>query len=194
MQPRMVPLDEHNSKCVRAWAEGQQAGVAAARTDQRAKALATLERLNHEIATMRDEWLTEARAIAEALAGLLCSCLAAAFPTLCAIHGETEVKAIVAEILPELIHEPEVALRIAPSQAATIRELLETMDQANARVRVIADATTTENDFRLEWSRGEARRDIRDIWKRIEAILAPQGLIQQLAATVEREKEAVNVD
>lgn len=190
----VVSLAEHNSKCVRAWAEGQQAGVAAARADQRAKALATFVGLEQAIGAMHDEWLAEARAVAEALAGLLCASLATAFPTLCANHGAAEVRAIVKEILPELAHEPEVMLRIAPVQATTVTTLLDGAGRADTRVRVMADAEMTEGDFRLEWSRGEARRDTHDIWVRIETILALQGLMPPRAATAEQEKEAAHVD
>jgi hypothetical protein len=194
ISPDVVPLAEHHSKCARAWAEGQKAGVAAARADQHAKVLATLGNLEDAIAAMHDAWLAEARTIAEGLAGLLCGCLASAFPQLCANHGEAEVKAIVADILPELAQEPDVALHIAASQAMTVTSFLDGADRKFARVRVVPDAVMPEGDFRLEWSRGEARRDARDVWNRIATILALQGLIQPGGVLTEPKKEAVDVD
>lgn len=192
--PETVPLDEHKQACARAWADGHQAGVAAERAEQGAKALALFSRLEQIVVESCDARRTEARADAEALAGVLCACMGAAFPMLNARHGAAEVEAVIAEILPELTREARLCLRIAPMHVEAMTRLMNGAIPAGVQVRMEPDADLTEGDFTLEWSHGEARRDSAGIWRRIEAILAPQGLLPDLAPPADQEKEIENVD
>lgn len=192
--PETVPLDEHSRQCAQAWAEGQEAGAAAAREDLGAQALAMLARIEQVAVDAREKWLAEARASADALARLLCAGLAAGFPALCARHGGAEVQAAIKEILPALLHEPELYIRVAPTHVGAITTLLDGTATAAKHIHLVPDNDLADSDFKLEWSQGEACRDSGQIWSRIEAILAPQGLLPEMTTVPEPEREAADVE
>ena len=194
LAPEVVPLDEHKRQCAEAWAKGQEAGAAAVRAETGAQALEMLTRIEQLAADARETWLAEARASADALARMLCAGLAAGFPALCARHGAAEVQAAIGEILPALLHEPELYIHAAPTHVGAINTLLERKATAAKHIHLVPDADLADCDFRLEWPRGEARRDSDQIWSRIEAILAPQGLLPATTTVTEPEREAADVD
>lgn len=184
-EPAVDP-EMRKAELAHVWEEGRQAGLAAARAAQRAQAVAALTRLNDAIQDMNATWLAEARATAEGLARLLCTAMATAFPALCAHHGATELRAVVAAIMPELIDEVDVRLRVAPDHADAVSDWL---TSANTTVRVVPDPGMGEADIHLEWRKGEALRDARALWARITAILAPI-----MDDTSHREKDTGHVD
>ena len=165
-----IDLEAHKAELAHVWEEGRQAGLTAARAEQRALAFAALSRLDGAIQDMRAAWLAEARDSAEALARLLCETVTNALPALCARHGAGEVRAVLSEILPELADEPEVRMHIAPDLIPAVSDLLTGM---TTNVRLIPEPGMGPADIRLEWRKGEAQRDTAALLARIEAILAP---------------------
>lgn len=170
MPDSAVDTEVRKAELAHVWEEGRQAGLAAARAEQRAQAVAALTRLEDAIQDMNASWLIQARTTAKGLAQVLCTTMATMLPALCARHGAGELRAIIAEILPELVDEADVRLRVMPAHAAFVSELL--TDTA-INVQLVPDPRMGPADIHIEWRKGEAKRDTQDLWARIMAALAP---------------------
>jgi flagellar biosynthesis/type III secretory pathway protein FliH len=166
-----------------------QAEIAAARAEAHAAALAEAER-RHDgatraaldaIAVQMRAAATEAALVAErsaeAIAGALFAALAAALPDTCARHGAAEVAAVARAVLPALMQEPSVTVRVNPhAQAAVAREIARLEPGLARRVVLTATDALDPGDIRIDWQDGAASRNTADVWARIAETLAPLGL------------------
>jgi flagellar biosynthesis/type III secretory pathway protein FliH len=171
------------------FAELQAAREEAARSsreDALAEAGAATSTVAGQALTMIAEQLLAARAeldviaeqSADAIARLLLSCFAAAFPALSARHGAAETAALLREILPALRHEPKIVIRVSPHVATEMTEELQAFDaDLAARARFVPTDALPIGDAQVTWHNGGARRDASSLWKQIEQILAPAGLL-----------------
>lgn len=131
-----------------------------------------------ELGSLRDAMHAAAEENATAIARLLLDTLATLFPMLCARHGEKEVRAVVAALLPGLAHEPEVIIRAAPGLADVLTDDVARACSDNAsRVRVLSDIAVPPGDVRLRWNGGTATRDAAALWEAVAEVLAPSGLL-----------------
>jgi flagellar biosynthesis/type III secretory pathway protein FliH len=116
---------------------------------------------------------------ADAIARLLLACFAAAFPALSARHGAAETAALLREILPALRHEPMIVIRVSPHVAPEmIKEIQEFDADLAAHVQVVPTDALPIGDAQVNWHNGAARRDAASLWRQIEQILAPAGLLR----------------
>ena len=160
-----------------AWDAGFQAGqtsVGAAAVSADAQ---ILQAVTENIAQLRQEISTGGENIAEALAGLLLAALNQAMPAFWAHYGELEIQALAAEILPGLLHDPDVRVQIRPEREAGLRQFLMQRDpEMLDRMRLTPNAALGMSDIVIRWHQGEAIRDAMKIWEHIISILAPHGL------------------
>ncbi len=184
-----------------AWREADErarAEVAAATETVARTALAA-------VGTQLAQAVAEARAFAEssaeAITHLLLSALGAAFPALCARHGDAEVQAVLSKMLPALYNEPKVTIRVAPSAVSAVMDELGHLDPDLAeQMQVVPHEGLQPGDVRVAWRAGQAARDTVQLWQDIEAILAPAGLLPsdpslpQAPLTRVTPKETVDVD
>lgn len=121
---------------------------------------------------------TIAESTAEAIAHLVLAGFAAAFPALCARHGDAEVQAVLRRLLPSLYNEPKVTIRVAAATLpAAVEELARLDPDLTAQVQVLPAEGLLPGDVRVAWRAGQATRDTTRLWQEIEEILAPAGLL-----------------
>ena len=138
----------------------------------------TLAEIAAQLAAARDEATSIAEQSAEAIARLLLDCFATAFPALSARYGAGELAAMLREILPALHREPKITIRISPHLVPGMTEAMQSLDaDLAAPVRLIAADAVARGDARISWEHGTATRDAASLWKQIESILAPAGLL-----------------
>jgi flagellar biosynthesis/type III secretory pathway protein FliH len=168
--------------------DGRDRALAEADTSMRAAASHALVRIAEQITASRAEAVSIAEQSAEAIARLLIDCFAAAFPALSARHGTTEVAAVLRQILPALRREPKITVRISPHLVPEMTDQIRTLDSdLAARVRLIATDAVAPGDARVTWENGAASRDAVSLWRQIENILAPAGLLLVKQTTKEHE-------
>jgi flagellar biosynthesis/type III secretory pathway protein FliH len=168
--------------------------------DSRDRAIAELEAASHitssralaeiaaQITAARDEAAAIAEQSAEAIARLLLDCFAAAFPALSVRHGAGELAAVLRQILPALHREPKITVRINPHLVPAITGELHSLDaDVAARVRLIATDSMAVGDVRVTWEHGSATREAASLWRQIESVLAPSGLLNLEPTTKEHE-------
>ena len=134
-----------------------------------------------QLATARAEAASIAEQSSEAIARVVMSCFASAFPALSARHGEGEVTALLREILPALHREPAITVRVSPHTAAAMAREIDALDaDLAARVRIVPTDAVSLGDARINWENGAATRDSASLWRQIENILAPAGLLNPI--------------
>lgn len=154
------------------FAEGHEAGLAAARAEINAAMAACLERVAMLLGDIgRSEEATghmlarQSVDIARAVGSQLASRLMAAQP-------EAEVEALVAECLAQLRDEPQVAVALSPEIAEALQERLQELAAGSGfagRLLVQGDPRLEPTDARLSWSQGSASRSRQEILQEIEA-------------------------
>jgi flagellar assembly protein FliH len=158
--------------------ESRDRTLAEVETSARATAARTLAEIASQITAARQEALSIAEQTAEAIARLLLDCFATVLPALSAQHGAGELVAVLHEILPALHREPKITVRINPHLVPAITEELNSLDaDLAARVRLVPTDAVAQGDARITWEHGAAVRDTASLWKQIESILAPAGLL-----------------
>ena len=176
--PPLFTAEELAASRAEAWREGQEAGLAAAREAEAAATAAALAMIATELRAARAELALGAEQTAENLACLLAAALASALPALCARHGEAEIRAVAAEILPSLTQEPNIRVLVPPQHITALQAEIATLDHELAEhVRLIATPALGPSDITIRWHHGEAVRDAAELWDQIAAILAPHGLL-----------------
>lgn len=165
----------------------REAALAEAETNGKATARRALTSIADQIAAMRDEAAAVAEETAEAIARLLLDCFATAFPALSRRHGADETAAVLRAILPALRQEPKIAVRVSPHVIDAIKADIDAIDpDLIARVRLVPTDAMAPEDIRIDWEHGTAIRDTTALWRRIEDVLAPAGLLSPKQSTREK--------
>lgn len=169
-----------------AWRDGHAAGLDAAAASDAAGTRRAMEAIASGMSDARDAAGACAEQSADAIARVLLDSLAAAFPTLCARHGEAEVQAIVRAVLPALIQEPAITVRAHERSAPALAREIEQFDpELAAHVQVVECDAMSPGDVRITWRNGAAVRDTASLWQQVAAILMPAGLLRSNAAIME---------
>lgn len=122
-------------------------------------------------------------AAAEETAKLLLRVLAAMMPALCARHGAADAMALVRTVVPALLHEPRVTIRINPHvRDAVAAELARVAPDWADRIALVATDAMAPGDARVAWDNGTASRDVAELWDQVIARLAPLGLLDEATA------------
>ena len=175
-----------------AWAEGFESGAAEAQRRAASDVGALLERIAASLRDTHADATAIAEQAAEAIARTLLDSLGAVLPALCAQHGEDELRALVRTILPALAREPSVTLRLHPAHIpALMRELDQLDPELIERVHLLPVEAIPPGDVRVSWQDGVAVRDAAALWRQVQAVLAPAGLLAPVAAAREKELQDV---
>lgn len=183
----MFTKAELEAACQQAWRTGHDAATAAFAEANAAGIRDAIAAIAAGMVEAPAEAAAMAQQTADALARLLFDSFAAAFPSLCAIHGEAELRNLVRAILPALQQEPSVSIRVNPVHATAIHhEILSADPDLATRLEIIESETVRPGDIRIAWRAGQATRDADGLWQQIAEILAPAGFASY-AATKECE-------
>ncbi len=109
------------------------------------------------------------RAVLGMAAGLL--------PAYCAGHGGTEVRRLLAHLLPALQQEPRVTVRCNPAVAEAVRADLLLLDGDMADRVAVVPSGLAPGDVRVAWADGSLVRDGAAIHAAMVAALAELGLV-----------------
>jgi flagellar biosynthesis/type III secretory pathway protein FliH len=168
--------------------EGRDLATAEAEASSRAASSRCLAEIAAQMSAARAETATIAEESAEAIARLLLGCFATALPALSARHGAAELTALLRQLLPALRREPKIIVRINPHLVPAMTEEIHSLDaDLSARVRLIPTDAVAPGDARITWDNGAASRDAASLWKQIENILAPAGLVNTRQTVKEHE-------
>ena len=164
-----------------AWREGHDSAMADARASDSATAAEALRLIAAQLAEARQEITGIGETAADSLARLTMAALAAALPAMCAAHGEVELKAIIRALLPALHQEPKVVIRVEPGMALSLEQEIDCLDpDLMPHVQIIPTETVARGDIRIAWRGGGAVRDSAALWRQIEDVLMPAGLLAAL--------------
>jgi flagellar assembly protein FliH len=161
-----------------AWRDGHDTAVADALASDSAAAVEALRLIAAQLAEARHEITSIGEAAADSLARMTMAALAAALPAMCAAHGDVELKAIIRTLLPALHQEPKVVIRVEPGMALSLEQEIDRLDpDLLPHVQIIPTETVASGDIRVAWRGGGAVRDSAALWRQIEDILMPAGLL-----------------
>ena len=165
-----------------AWSEGRQAGVAEANAGHAALLARSIAQVAATLGGMRGELLIHAERTGDALARALMASMAALLPEFCGDQGEAEVRAVLRALLPGLMREPAITVRVHPRLSDAVRAELARLDAiAGPDVSVVPTDALPPGDVRVDWENGTARRDTEAVWRDVRAIVT-QGLAGGVAA------------
>ena len=175
-----------------AWRQGHASGLQEAAAADAAATRSAIESVAAQFADARDSAAVLAEQSADAIARLLLDSLAAAFPVLCARHGEAEVQAIVRAVLPALAREQVITVRANPRTAPSLVCEIDRLDPDLAsRVQIAESDAMQRGDVHIAWRNGATDRNASALWEQVAAILAPAGLLSTEAMTI---RETVDVE
>lgn len=155
-----------------AFAAGRDAGRAeAARETERrsAAALGAIGAALESVAPMCRQAFDESRNAALSLAAAVATKLV---PALLRGNAVAAVQAAVADILPRVIDEPRLVIRVEDSLVDPLREPIDALAARSGfagRLILLGDARVEGADCRIEWADGGAEHDIARLTREIEA-------------------------
>lgn len=166
-----------------AYAEGRRDERDAIATEQ----AATLERTLASVLRRLDDASREASAVAESASEettrLALRVLGAMMPALCARHGGADAVALVRAVVPALVREPCVTIRVGPHVRDAVKlELARVAPEWSERIKLVATDAMASGDARIAWENGTASRGVAELWTEVVARLAPLGFIDEAAA------------
>jgi flagellar biosynthesis/type III secretory pathway protein FliH len=172
--------DAAQAACAAAYAKGLTDGAAGAAEERRAQGdrwaaicAERLEAAGREAADLAD---TAARD----LAGLLCSALAAVLPEFCARHGAAEIAALARSLLPSLIAEPRIVLRLNPRDAGAVAQAMgEIPPELEGRVQIERVESVAPGDMLMSWADGRVVRDAAAMRRCVSDLFRQFGLVSE---------------
>ncbi len=161
-----------------AYAEGHRNGLAQAAADRAEVTRQMLGVIAERLHGARAEASQVAEQHADAVARLLMGTLATMLPALCARHGAAEVTSLTRAVLPALVREPRVTIRISPHVVSAVEQELARLDpELHGRVSLVPTDAVAPGDVRIAWQDGAAVRDAASLWREVAAALAPFDLL-----------------
>jgi hypothetical protein len=84
-------------------------------------------------------------------------------------------------VLPALVREPHVTIRISPHVVRSVEQELDRLDpELQARVALVPTDAVPPGDVRIVWQDGAAIRDAGALWRKVAETLAPLDLLPPL--------------
>ncbi len=155
---------------------GREEGLRERACDAATQSARALQDIAHALARDAVTASTVADRAAAALAHVVARAVVAAFPSLEARFGPTEVAALVRVVLPGLAREPAVLVRLAAASFDAVdAELAGLPPSDRARIELVVDPALGDADVRLSWRDGGAARDGMAIRAAVLAALATIG-------------------
>ncbi|WP_158747623.1 FliH/SctL family protein [Acidisphaera sp. L21] len=120
--------------------------------------------------------LETADAVVKCMMSMMVTCL----PALCERFGDAEVQALCRTILPGLVDEAKIVVRINPEMMGTMEAELAELDfELAERIHLLPTEAMQQGDVRISWGDGSVIRDARRARRLVEDALAQMGLLQQ---------------
>lgn len=121
-----------------------------------------------------------AEAASEAIARTMLGAIAACLPALCTRHGEAELRTLARALLPSLVDEPRITVRLNPLMMAGLALELAGLDPGIAeRVLLVPADQMAPGDVRISWQNGSAVRNAGQTRLAVEDALAALGLLEK---------------
>jgi flagellar assembly protein FliH len=157
---------------------GQRAGRAEMEASLHARSVESLAKIAQLLDSAAESAACAAEESATALAHLLLAAVGSGFPALRARYGESELRHMIAAILPMLAREPRVTVRVHPALAnAVASEFAALQGPAGEALTVMADASLPLGDATILWADGQAVRDSEAARRAMTEVLLPFGLL-----------------
>lgn len=111
-------------------------------------------------------------------------------PTITARHGTEEVEALLQQVLPTLVDQPRIIVRVHPALSEQVRLAVRPVVEDvgfEGRIMVIDDVHIQPGDARVEWGDGGIERDTPRTWREIldvidRNITTPAGIAGDFGA------------
>lgn len=132
------------------------------------------------LADAREAAAAVAEARADTIGRIMLSAMVACLPALCSRHGAIELRALVQAVLPELVDEPRITVRVNPQMAAAMNAEITALDPDLAeRIVLLPTDAMPPGDARITWQDGQAIRDAGQARRLLEDALAALGLLER---------------
>ena len=168
--------------------EARAEARAAARLDaeegQAAARLRALQAIGAGLDAARDTAREDAAAASEVIARTMLGALSACLPSLCARYGAAEVRTLARAVLPALVDEPRITVRLSPHDARMLDEEIALLEpELAARISLAPTDAMPRGNLRIVWQDGLAVRDATAARAAVHDALDALGLInsQELA-------------
>ena len=161
-------------------AEGRAAGRAEAERGLAASRTHMLGLLATGVADGRagaaDAAIRAADSVAKCMLGVLLACL----PAMCERHGVAELRALSRAVLPGLVDEPKIVVRVHPHMLPPMQAEVAALDfELAERIQLLPTEAVAPGDLRISWADGSVTRDTGKARTIIEDALAGLGLLQR---------------
>ncbi len=158
-------------------AEGREAGRVEAERGLAASRAAMVGLLASGLSEVQGSARGVAEAAAEGVARCLLSMMAACLPALCERHGAAELQALARAVLPALVDEPRITVRVHPYMQAAMQAEVAALDiELAERVQLLPTEMVAPGDARISWADGAVVRDAARARRAVEDALAALGL------------------
>lgn len=174
-QPPEITAADVEAACSHAVSEAREAWSACAEAGR----LAALDAIAATLGEARRAAERDAGGLAESLARAALSTVAGLLPELCSRHGEAELKAMMARLLPVLARRQMVTVRVHADLVDTLRAEL---PPHLAGTVVLLPADLPAGDVRVTWEDGSLVRDTAAIRQAVEGGLHQLGLLDPTPA------------
>ena len=174
-QPSPPPITQADidTACIRAVQAAEHAWSTGAE-ERRAGALSALAA---GLTEARQEAARHAETVADNIAQTALSLLAGALPHFCRNHGDEEVRALMARLIPFLAPSTQLVVRVHPALIETLAADIAALDDGLTAQIELRSANLPPGDVRLSWEDGRLTRDSSAICTALQDGLAALGLI-----------------
>ncbi|KAF0116477.1 MAG: flagellar assembly protein FliH [Rhodospirillaceae bacterium] len=159
-------------------AEGQAAGRTAAQAELNAslaqRQAKTLEKIAATLQNLHQQQTTANEDIAKGAAALAALIVHKLFPVMARDHGADEIVGLCTEMLPHILEQPRLTVRVSPGMAEALRTILsETARNGGfeGRLLITADERIGPADCRIEWGDGGAERNSQKMLEEIKILV-----------------------
>lgn len=161
-----------------AFESGRAAALAEAAAADHAAIRDSIARIADHLRDAREAAAVTATHCAEAVTRILLDSLRVVLPALCANHGDAELAAVMATLLPALAQEPAITVRVHPHHATALGREIERLDpDVASHCRIVGAAAMPRGDVHVAWRNGSAARDVAKLWDQVAEALGATGLL-----------------
>ena len=164
---------------------GKEEGLNASLDSIERQVSATLGNMETEVTRLIDEQVKSNQELTHLALSVAVSIARKMLPEMASRNALAEIERVLEEVLPRLIDEPRITIRIHGDVESEVKSRLETLISNTGftgQVVVSADNGLEIGDCRLEWSCGGAERNTAALWQEIDSIVArnfDQELVSQ---------------
>ena len=170
----MFSEEELNLARETAFEEGRRKGFAEGQDAGGIQIAQALEAVTQSLPGVSEEQARANDQIMSESIKLVMATMHRAFPAMAEKHAFDEVAKVVADLVPHLLDEPRIIVRVALPLVETMRERLEQVALSTGfegRVVVQDDARMGPGDCRVEWADGGAERDLSRLLNEMDQIV-----------------------